>query len=539
MNATERNHRVWLLFLGLLCFIPLLGGVHLFDWDEINFAECAREMIASKNYLDVQMAFQPFYEKPPFFIWLQVVSMKTFGVGEFAARFPNAICGVLTLQVVYTVGKKWFNEQIGWLWAFAFLISLLPHFYFKTGIIDPWFNLFIFLTLVHLHAYLSNGKNNAAALAGLWLGLAILTKGPVAALLVGVTGILFLVICIWKAKRNKWPSIRLNGSALFWFFFIALLPSLLWYGAAIYRNGVEYMNEFIAYQIRLLQTEDAGHGGFPGYHVVVLLFGCFPASFFALKRLFFRNNPDRMQYLMGILFWVVLVLFSLVQSKIVHYSSLAYFPITYFAALGWYDIVHRQQPIPRSLVYTITAFMVVLGFIVCCLPWLGNHKEVWQFLLEKDAFAKANLQAQVQWNYKQAIPGVFLLLGGAIFLCQYRRKAKFALLGLGIGVLLFIQSAILLITPNIEAISQRAAIDFFQNKAGENAYLVSYGYKSYAPYFYGRLQPGSTPPSTWLDKEISKPVYLVAKITSASDPFLQQQIRLYEKNGFVFYRMNK
>lgn len=46
-----------------ILFIPFLGQVHLFDWDEVNFAECAREMLVTKNYLRVQIDFQPFWEK--------------------------------------------------------------------------------------------------------------------------------------------------------------------------------------------------------------------------------------------------------------------------------------------------------------------------------------------------------------------------------------------------------------------------------------------------------------------------------------------
>ena len=82
------------IIAGLL-FFPLLGHVHLFDWDEINFAECAREMIVSKDYLRVQIDYMPFWEKPPLFIWMQVLSMKLFGINEYAARFPNAVVGVV------------------------------------------------------------------------------------------------------------------------------------------------------------------------------------------------------------------------------------------------------------------------------------------------------------------------------------------------------------------------------------------------------------------------------------------------------------
>ena len=86
-----------LIALGAILFIPYLGNVPLFDWDEINFAESAREMLATGNYLQIQIDFQAFHEKPPFFIWMQALSMHFFGVNEFAARLPNALIGITTM----------------------------------------------------------------------------------------------------------------------------------------------------------------------------------------------------------------------------------------------------------------------------------------------------------------------------------------------------------------------------------------------------------------------------------------------------------
>ena len=48
----------------LILFVPFLGYVHLFDWDEINFAECAREMLESGNFSTVTIDYEPFWEKP-------------------------------------------------------------------------------------------------------------------------------------------------------------------------------------------------------------------------------------------------------------------------------------------------------------------------------------------------------------------------------------------------------------------------------------------------------------------------------------------
>jgi len=162
------NRKELFSFLGIvlgasILFFPFLGAVHLFDWDEINFAECAREMIVSGNYSQVQINFQPFWEKPPLFIWMQALSMQLWGVNEFAARFPNALCGVVSLLVIYLIGKKVYDRKFALIWVLVYASSFLTFFYFKTGIIDPWFNLFIFVGIYFAVLFTNNpagSKNN-------------------------------------------------------------------------------------------------------------------------------------------------------------------------------------------------------------------------------------------------------------------------------------------------------------------------------------------------------------------------------------------
>ena len=71
---------IGVILISLALFYPFLGMVHLFDWDEINFAEAAREMIVTGDYSVVQINYLPFWEKPPLFLWMQVLSMKIFGI---------------------------------------------------------------------------------------------------------------------------------------------------------------------------------------------------------------------------------------------------------------------------------------------------------------------------------------------------------------------------------------------------------------------------------------------------------------------------
>src|ERR1700744_4617490 len=103
MRLNKTTTILLIIIVGALFFIPFLGHVHLFDWDEINFAECSREMIKLDDYTRVYIDFKPFWEKPPMFFWMQSTAMKAFGVTEFAARFPNARGGSMISLVVFCV----------------------------------------------------------------------------------------------------------------------------------------------------------------------------------------------------------------------------------------------------------------------------------------------------------------------------------------------------------------------------------------------------------------------------------------------------
>ena len=135
---------IWIIIAGLIVLLPFIGSVPLFDWDEVNFAEAAREMIIRHNFTQVTIDYQPFWEKPPLFFWLQAGSMFLFGINEFAARFPNAVFGILSLIVLYAWGRKMKDDTFGLIWMMCFGASLLPFAYSQSGIIDPVFNFFIF-----------------------------------------------------------------------------------------------------------------------------------------------------------------------------------------------------------------------------------------------------------------------------------------------------------------------------------------------------------------------------------------------------------
>jgi 4-amino-4-deoxy-L-arabinose transferase-like glycosyltransferase len=542
INGLSRWQAVAVSILaGLLLFIPFNGGLHLFDWDEINFAESAREMIVSGNYLTVQIKFEAFWEKPPLFIWFQVLSMKLFGINEFAARFPNAIAGIFTLIALYFTGRKIRDARLGSLWMLVYAGSILPFFYFKSGIIDPWFNLFIFLGISFFSYYFiyTAGRLGNLLLAALFTGLAVLTKGPVAIL------VLVLVFMAFLLRKRFVLSTSFRDVSLF--IIVLAFTSGFWFILQIFQGNFDIILDFIQYQIRLFSTHDAGHKGFLLYHFVVLLLGVFPASLFAIPGLF-KKSEGTMQVIeysawMRAMFWIVLILFTIVKTKIVHYSSLCYFPLTLIAALQVYNIASGKR---SGKWYFIASFAtgLVYALLLAALVYIGKNPG---FLLdsgiEMDAFTRANIQAEANWSgWEALIAAGFIAALSMLFIRKISPLRKVVIL-FGSGML-FVWLSLLFITPRIEEYSQKAAIDFFKSLKNENVYVNTLGYKSYAHLFYAEVKQEDYPAAAnidWLmNGDTDKPVYFVFKVTR-KERYLKEFPMLEvigEKNGFVFSRRN-
>jgi len=537
----------WLTALaGAILFMPFLGKAHLFDWDEINFAESSREMLATGNYWITQINFEAFWEKPPLFFWLQAICMKIFGVNEMAARLPNAIAGILTLLVFNGIGRRHFNQQFATFWMLIYAGSLLPHFYFKSGIIDPWFNLFIFLTFYYLFCYENPEKDNTntnklfpLALAGLFAGLATLTKGPVALLVTALTVGVYYLLNFKKITPKK------IGGYLF-FSLIALLVGSLWFIALWLTGQSQVIEEFIVYQIRLFTTEDADHGGFAGYHFVVILIGCFPASVLLILS-FFKGSgmvsPGAFQGLfkkwMAILFWVVIILFTIVKTKIVHYSSLCYFPLSFLAA--W--VMSAQYAKPKAIPLWMMVLQGIIGFALCLalvlLPWIDVLKtSIFPYM--DDPFAVESFKAAGNWKWWDSSPAFFIVAGMVLWFRQRNNLSK-AFTYLLLCCALSFNLAIMLIVPKVERYSQRANIEFFKWCAANNYVAETWGYKSYGQLFYANRPPAFK--GYKLDKIKEKtivplrPVYVSVKIHRVDDfkAWSPASKLLYTRHGFAFF----
>jgi len=424
---TERHsssliYYIVIAVVATLLYVPFLGGMHLFDWDEINFAESAREMIVTGDYLTVRINYEPFWEKPPLFMWMQVASMKAFGINEFAARFPNAVCGIITLLFIFYAGEKLYSRKFGLYWVIAYAGSVLPFLYFKSGIIDPWFNLFIFTGLYFFVLFVNAPKASYVhlVLSAFLTGLAILTKGPVAFLILILTvGVYFIM--------NKY-KLRIKLKDVVTYGIVLSLTGGFWFILQIVHGNYTVIVDFINYQIRLFQTGDAGHSGFLMYHFVVLFFGVFPASVIALPAFVKLGAESYFHYdfrrWMLLLFWVVLILFTIVKTKIVHYSSLCYFPLTFLAAFSVYHAMVFKNPWKLITLILIAVIGGLFSLVSILVVFVDSFKGfIINRGIELDVFTMDSLMADGGWKGYELIAGIVLLAGIVLFVKQWWKNA--------------------------------------------------------------------------------------------------------------------
>ncbi len=559
MNKAQVH--VIITVLALLVFLPGLGLTPLFDWDELNFAESAREMHLTGNLYYVQVGFEPFWEKPPLFIWLQSFFLTFFGDHTFVYRLPNALAGIVTVNLGYHIGYYLGRRTLGVFWALAMAFTFAPLLYFKSGIIDPVFNLFIFLSIWHWYRITLCESENSRPhwhyfLVGLFIGLAALTKGQVAFLLLG------LVALIITAYRGRWQDVFSTR------IFIALMGCVLVVGTwvlQVYNHlGPQFFDAFISYQLELVKGQIPWHNQPWFYHVVVLLFLCFPSAALAIPYLFQRGEEDfgleSWHAMMRTLFWVVLIVFSIVTTKIIHYSSLCWFPLTYFAGYHTY-LIHTNRG-HNHWIQKLTLLVTALGLlsVMILLPVVFGLESTPEWSLPYlDNFAKGLIAQHQPWGFATLIPAMMMLLLVFPWLIKNFLQTQWHPGKLFIGMGAVALSAYFFLLPAAESLLQNELTTTVQTQTNQPAqYVETHGFRSYALYYHGKLKPAQMQ-GPWLtdtfvihrsqnnpypnqeakrvwikDANHHQNARLITKSTFVADRYFRYQFNLIDSQGAYF-----
>jgi 4-amino-4-deoxy-L-arabinose transferase-like glycosyltransferase len=154
-------------------------------WDESRLAMNAYEMFHSGNYLITTFNGEPdlWNTKPPLMIWLQVFSMKLFGINEWAVRLPSALAAVFTCAILMLFSVRYLkNFWLGFIWILVLVTSsgYIEIHATRTGDYDALLTLFLTLGSFSFYIFLENLKPKYLYLFFISMALAVLTKSSAA-----------------------------------------------------------------------------------------------------------------------------------------------------------------------------------------------------------------------------------------------------------------------------------------------------------------------------------------------------------------------
>ncbi|MEG4587573.1 glycosyltransferase family 39 protein [Microcoleus sp. MOSTC5] len=357
---------LWLCAIASVAFLWNLGNIGLVDETEPLFAEAARQMTLTGDWITPYFNGETRFDKPPLIYWLMAVAYRTLGVNEWAVRLPSALCAIgLTCLGFYTLSKSKEEgssatdsvtdvtdvrkqEEVRWKpeeetennnsklktrrlplffstpWIGAALIALNPQTiaWGRTGVSDmllvgcmcsALLAFFLGYTLEEQREQAEFSTVSASRFPNKWylafyvlIALAILAKGPVGivvpALIVGSFG-LYL-----GNFRQLWREMRPVSGIL-----IILAIALPWYILVILANGQTYIDSFFGYHNFQRFTGVVNKHSAPWYfYFFVVLVGFAPWSIYLpvaiartrfWQRSYWRRQPRSAQLSLFALFW--------------------------------------------------------------------------------------------------------------------------------------------------------------------------------------------------------------------------------------------
>ena len=341
------------LYLG-----PLLLNAPLTDPDEGRHAVISQEMIERGDFVVPRLFGRPFLDKPILFFWSQAASMRLFGMSTAAARLPGMLFALLAIattgwlaRVLFADARRTSGPPIGWVAAGCYATMVLPFLLAQAPVHDiavvPFTNLAIgFLWRVGRDSGLGIRDS---IVAGLALGLSILTKGLEGIAIVGVGYSAYLLVTRTLTRRLVLLGILVVG--------VAVLVALPWYLAMDAREPGYLRYYFLNRHLLGFTTGTQRHGGQPWwYYLPLLVAGGLPWIVYVRRHVLLDAA--------GTLLWIwpaaTLVLLSLSNSKAVTYI-LPVMPAVALVASRSETTVRQWQPVATAVALLYACAIVISG----------------------------------------------------------------------------------------------------------------------------------------------------------------------------------
>jgi hypothetical protein len=299
-----------IIFLIFVVTLFQLGSWGLTETSEARYAQIAKEMFESGDYIHPKKMGISHYHKPPLTYYITAIGYSIFGINEYGARFFLSIALLLQLILIYKTSILIFKDKKTALLAIILYIST-PIVLASTRNLttDAYLNTFVLMAIFYWLKYLKNKKFFFPFYIALSLGF--FTKGP----LVFIPVFLFQVTWLYYEKRKIKCSIYdLWGVLLF------LITCGWWYLAVIWENSL-VLNYFTSNQIyQRIVSNDAFNRGKPfWYYILFLPISLFPwviYLFFTFKK---TETTSIKRKILLATFFMTILLFSVFKTKLIFY----------------------------------------------------------------------------------------------------------------------------------------------------------------------------------------------------------------------------
>ncbi len=514
---------IYLIFLiyGILLFTGL-GHFPLIDWDENIYGAVSKSMYQNGEYFRLSVNNQLYTEKPPFIFWITSLSYHLLGISEFSTRLQSVLSALTSFCFLYWFGRRHFSEKLATFWSLLYSSSLVPLFLSRTAYIDHWFNTFLLFSFCFIYEY--HLKKSEAfksrilwiLLASLSMGLSVLTKGPLG--LFFPLASYFLLLLFERNFLLNWLDLIIG------FLFFTLVIGV-YYAPNLYLYGTATIRGFYEFQGMLLSKSLESHSGPWFYHFLIAPIGFFPWSALIfigftksnLKFLFSKKSEHHsFSVLIGCWMTLLLLIFSIVQTKLPHYTSSLYLCLSFFGARLLSANDEKQIVLSKRLFYGIsTLILFVFGLLFLVLPFLFEYLS--SDLSFQRQYGKYNSESL---GFLAALPGLILLFGmlSSVYWFNKNHINRY-ILHIWLSSQLFLVSISLFLAPFLIPLLQDKNLRLYDFAKEQGGIVAFYKYLSFYPMFYRdepilimgnyKFRDDSDSLSPELYSKFQKPLYLI------------------------------
>jgi 4-amino-4-deoxy-L-arabinose transferase len=357
---TGRRLRL-LLFLYFAVLLAPSGAVSIIETTEARYAEIAREMMASGDYLEPRLNGIKHFHKPPLPYWMVAAGFRVFGPGNFGARFFGIVFACIAVVYIHRTGRVLLGDgRKAFHAALVFATSLLFLVVARVASTEIYLVAFTAAAQFHLLRRI-HGERKAqdAPLFGLFLALGFMTKGHI------VFAFTLLPLLAAKLLDREYRSLFrpgeiLAGVAVF------LAVALPWYIAVAAKNPGLLPYFLKVHAVERIAT-DRFHRYQPFYYFLYILAGTFVPYVLFLGRgmASYRLLPEAMKTLLLAFIVLPFLVFSAVKGKHATYIAPLYGVLSVFTAESFSRFpARRLRWLSAALLWVLAAAPGAAGFVV-------------------------------------------------------------------------------------------------------------------------------------------------------------------------------